>query len=227
MRYPSPMRGTTTLALAAAALALAGCRGSTPRLHGLPEQGIASVVVGGRLITPTGETRSGKLWINLEGEGGREAEVYRLPIDPQETLLFQVEPGLYHLAPTRNLVGSHQKLLKLRIEGRTYKVPFPRELLRKSGIQVKPKKVVPIGVLEAVVGKALPGRKPQVRVRLDDSVAARRQLVQDLIRDMMDPRAPTDVRESAISWLRALDMTLIEVLAEQERGPLYKSGANP
>lgn len=214
------------LALLGLAAALAGCRGSVPSLNGVPEQGIASVVIGARLVTQTGETRSGRVWINLEGEGGRDAEVYRLPINPGEALLFQVEPGFYHLAPTRSIFGSHQKNMKVRIEGRTYSVAFPRDLLRKSGIKVKPTKVVPIGVLEAVIPKPLPGRKPQLRIRLDDSVAARRQLVQDLIHDMMDPNAPTDQRLSAISWTRALDQTLVEVLAEQERGPLYKAAPN-
>lgn len=223
MRYPNAMRAAHAAGLLSL-LVLAGCRGSVPRLAGNPEQGISAVIVGGRLITPTGQTKSGRLWINLEGEGGREAQVYRLPLTPQEALLFQVEPGLYHLAPTRSLVGLHQPLLKVRVEGKTHKIPFPRDLLRKGGIRVKPTKIVALGVLEATVAKALPGRKPEVRVRLDDSVAARRSLVQDLIRDMMDPNAAPSQRLSAISWTRALEQTLVEVLAESDRGPLYKAG---
>ncbi len=213
----------SALILAAAALALAGCRGTVPTLNGDPEQGISSVIIGGRIVTSSGETRSGRMWLDLETDGGREAEIYRLPIKPQQALLYQVEPGTYHVAPTRNLFGFSQSLLKVRVEGHTYRVPFPRELLRKGAIVVKPTKIVPLGVLVAEVQQPLPGRRPVVQLRLDDSVAARRDLVQTLIRAMMDPNAPADMRMSAISWTRALDQTLVDVLAEPEREPLYKT----
>lgn len=218
------MRNSLALAAAAALGAgLAGCRGTIPELHGTPEAGISSVVIGGRIVLPTGETSSGRLHLNLEMEGGgREAEVYRLPVVPQRSLLYQVEPGVYRLAPTRNLLGFHQARLKVRIEGHTYRVPFPKEILRKPVVDIKPAKIVSLGVLEARVTSTGPGKPPLVRVRLDDSVEARRLIVQDLIRNMMDPRASRDLRESAISWTRALDQTLNELLSERQRIPLYK-----
>lgn len=225
MSYHPGMNRSSWAAAAAALCAglLSGCMGTVPTLNGEPEQGISSVIIGGRVITPLGETRSAKLWINLETDGGRDAEVYRLPVRPQEALLYQVEPGVYHVAPTRNLLGWSQPVLKITVEGRAYKVPFPRELLRKGSLDIKPTKIVPIGVLDVVVEKALPGRPPIVRMSLDDSVDARRGLVQQLIRAMMDPNAPADMRRSAIAWTRALDQTLVEVLAEPPREPLYKA----
>jgi len=68
---------------------------------------------------------------------------------------------------------------------------------------------------------ALPGRKPEIRVRLDDSVAARRATVQDVIRAMMDPARSLDARESAIAWSRGLQNSLQDLLAEEDRRPMY------
>ena len=42
-------------------LALAGCSGTAPRLNGLPEQGMSAVIIGGRFILPTGETKNGRI----------------------------------------------------------------------------------------------------------------------------------------------------------------------
>src|SRR5205814_997632 len=115
-----------------------GCRGTVPALYDPPEAGIASVVIGCRMILPTGETPDGKLALNLEDQDG--GETYRLPIYPQRILLYQVEPGLYKVMPTRSIFGFHQTNLRVTIDGRTYKVPFPREILRLTNIPVKRKK---------------------------------------------------------------------------------------
>lgn len=206
-----------------AALAAAGCRGSKPLAQADPERGMSAVILGGRIILPTGETRSGSLAVNLEGEGGgREAEVYRLPVRPQESSLHHIEPGVYKLAPTRSLLGFHQSQLKIRIEGRTYRVPFPRDILRKPALDVRPTKVVPIGILEASLTPSLPGQEGRLRVRLDDGVEARRQILQGLIRDMMDPAVPLETRSSAIAWTRALDQALLDLVSENPKRPTYK-----
>ena len=52
------MRATLPLTLG---LALAGCSGTAPRLNGLPEQGMSAVIIGGRFILPTGETKTATL----------------------------------------------------------------------------------------------------------------------------------------------------------------------
>jgi hypothetical protein len=211
-----------TLALIAAALALAGCAGTTPAANSMPGQGMSAVIVAGRFILPTGETRSGSMVLNFEGEGGRQAEIYRLNLLPGEASLYQVEPGVYHINPTRNLFGYHRPGVKVQIEGRVYEAPFPKELLRKSSIEVKSKKIVALGVVEARVSSALPGQQPSLRVRIDDSVNARRQLVSQVIHNMMDPNVPAQTRESAIAWSRALESSLMDLLSESERAPLYK-----
>jgi len=59
-------------------------------------------------------------------------------------------------------------------------------------------------------------------VRLDDSTQARRNVVQSTIRDMMDPRKSTEVRESSIAWSRALQNSLMELLAEEQQRQIYK-----
>ena len=209
-------------ALIAAALALAGCRGTVPDRDAPPEQSISAIVIGARMILPSGETRNGFTAVNFETDGGSRAEVYRLPVKAGESFLYLIEPGTYRLAPTRSLLGFYQPMMTVAIEGRKYRLPFPREIQRLDAHIVKPSKILALGILEARVLPALPGRKPEIRVRLDDSVLARRKLVQDTIREMMDPTRSLDTRESAISWSRALQYSLMDILSETEdRRPLY------
>lgn len=204
------------------AFGAAACRGTVPERNGPPEQAIAAILLGTRFSLPTGETRGGKTVVNFESEGGRQAEVYRLPVGGGENFLYLVEPGVYRVMPTRSLFGFHQATMKATIEGRTYRIPFPRELLRLPAYEVKPSRILPLGILEYKVQPALPGQPSRIAVRLDDSVEARRKIVQDTIRDMMDPRRSSDVRESAIAWTRSLQNSLLELLAEEERRPTYK-----
>lgn len=210
------------LLLAAAVLALAACRGAVPERNAPPEQAISAILINSKTILPAGETRNGRVTINFESEGGRQAEVYRLPLQSGENYLFLLEPGIYRIAPTRSIFGFYQMTLKVHIEGRTYTLPFPRDLLRQHAYEIKPGKITSMGTLEAKVMQALPGQKPTIRVRLDDSPQARRAAVQSAIRDMMDPRKPLEVRESALAWSRALQNSLMEMLAEDEQRRTYK-----
>lgn len=209
------------LPLLTAAL-LAACAGAVPERNAPPEQAISAILVGTRFVLPTGETRGGRTVVNFESEGGRRAEVYRLPLGGGENFLYLVEPGVYRIMPTRSLMGFHQTVLKATIEGRQYRIPFPRELLRLPAYEVKPSRILPMGVLELEVHAALPGRPSRVSVRLDDSVQARRRIVQETIRDMMDPRRDRDVRESAIAWTRSLQNSLLDLLAEEQKRPAFK-----
>ncbi|OGR70090.1 MAG: hypothetical protein A2X40_02370 [Elusimicrobia bacterium GWC2_65_9] len=133
-----------------------------------------------------------------------------------------MEPGVYRIAPTRSLFGFYQPQMKVVIEERTYQLAFPRDLLRQPPYSVRPTKIMVMGILEARVMTALPGQRPQIRVTLDDSIAARRKLVQDTIRDMMDPRQASATRESAITWSRALQNSLMDILSEEQQRVLYK-----
>jgi hypothetical protein len=212
------MKRLLFLALAA----LAGCAGTVPERNAPPEQSISAILIGTRFLLPTGETRGGRTVVNFESEGGRQAEVYRLPVSGGENYLYLVEPGVYRVMPARSLFGFHQTVMKARIEGRTYRIPFPRELLRLPAYNVKPSRILPLGILEYKVQAALPGQPSRIAVRLDDSVDARRKIVQETIRDMMDPRRSSDVRESAIAWTRSLQNSLLDLLAEEEKRPAYK-----
>jgi len=206
----------------AAVLLLAGCRGTVPDREAPPEHGIAAILIGARMRTPDGEARDGLAVLGFETKKqGQDAEVYRLPVHAGDVLLFRVEPGTYGLAPTRTLFGASEPVMRVRVDDRVYRLPFPRELMRPT-YEAIPHKVAVLGVIETQVLPALPGQAPQVRVRLDDSPETRRELVQRLIRDMMDPRVPADQRNSAISWSHALQDSLIHVLAEQQKHPLYE-----
>jgi hypothetical protein len=210
--------------LFAGILLAAACRGTVPERNAPPEQAISAILLGCKTILPSGETRNGRIIVNFESEGGRQAEVYRLPLSGGENYLYLIEPGLYRIAPTRSIFGFYQPVMNVVIEGRVYSLPFPRDLLRQHAYDIKPGKITALGSLEATVLPALPGQKPSIRVRLDDTTQARRNVVQSLIRDMMDPRKTSDVRESSIAWSRALENSLMELLAEDEHRQLYKPG---
>ena len=207
--------------LVAAALGASACRGTVPDRNAPPEQAISAVVIGARMILPSGETRNGYTAINFETEGGSRAEVYRLPVKGAENFLYLVEPGTYRLAPTRNLFGFYQPTLTVVIEDRKYRLPFPRDIQRLNAYTIKPSKILALGILEARVMPALPGRAPEIRLRLDDSVPSRRKVVQDTIHDMMDPGRPLEARESAVAWSRGLQNALQDILAEEEHRSLY------
>ncbi len=203
-------------------LSLAACRGTVPDRNAPPEQAISAVLIGCHTYLPSGETRNSRLFVNFESEGGRQAEIYRLPLTGGENYLYLVEPGIYRIGPTRSIFGSFQTEMSVVIEGRTYRLPFPRELLRQHSYEIRPGKIFSMGSLEATVMPALPGQKPTIRVRLDDSPQARRTVVQNAIHDMMDQRKSTEVRESALAWSRSLQISLMDLLAEEEQRPLYK-----
>ncbi|MBI4060945.1 MAG: hypothetical protein HY403_05885 [Elusimicrobia bacterium] len=200
----------------------AACRGAVPNRNAPPEQAISAILIGCRTILQSGEAREGRVAINFESEGGRRAEVYRLPLNGGENHLYLVEPGVYRVAPTRSFLGFHQPALNVVVDGRAYSAPFPRELLRQHSYEILPARITLIGSLEVAVTPASSGGQPTIRVRLDDSVQARRDIVQSAIRDMMDPRKPEQVRESSIAWSRALQNSLMQLLAEEEQRPLYK-----
>lgn len=208
-----------------AILILSGCRGSIPSREGIPDRVLGAVAIGGRIILPSGETRAGSMTINLESEGGSQAEVYRLPIRLKRSTLYQIEPGVYHLAPTRSLLGFHQPSLSVRIEGAVYTIPFPKDIMRKAAVTVKPGHAVPLGILEARIAAPVPGQEPSVKLYLNDSVAARRALVEELIHDMMDPSMPLGEREHAISWSRSLENSLVDITSEVEKPALFKPAA--
>ncbi len=220
-RRSAILHGMKRAALLAAALGLAACRGSVPERDAPPEQSISAILIGARMILPSGETRNGSMAINFETEGGSRAEVYRLPVKAGENYLYLIEPGTYRLAPTRSMFGFYQPTMTVVIEGRRYRLPFPRDIQRLDAYTIKPLKILALGILEARVMPALPGRKPEIRVRLDDSVLSRRKLVQDTIHDMMDPTRSLDTREGAVSWSRALQNSLMDILSEEDRRPLY------
>ncbi len=210
------------LLLVTSVFAFAACRGTVPERNAPPEQAISAILIGCKTILPSGETRNGRIKINFESEGGRQAEVYRLPLDGGENYLFLIEPGTYRITPTRSIFGFYKPTMKVVIEGRTYPLPFPRDLLRQHAYDIKPGKITALGSLEAKVMPALPGQKPAIQVRLDDSTQARRNVVQSTIRDMMDPRRSLEVRETSIAWSRALQNSLMELLAEDGQRQLYK-----
>ncbi len=202
--------------------ALAACRGTAPRPEHTPEHRFAAVVMGGRIILQTGEAQRGEVAINLEGEGGRQAMNYRLAVPAGRAALYPVEPGIYRLTPTRSLLGGHQDHMPLWVESDSYRAPFPRDILRKRPFEIRPKRITALGILEARLTLDPRTRQPRATVRLDESVEARRRVVQELIQSMMSPATPAEERKLTIGWSQALDTALSEIIAETQRAPLFK-----
>lgn len=206
------------LALVAPLILAGGCAGSSPSKNADPSAGLSAVLVRGRLLLPTGETTSGRLVLNLESE----AEQYRIDFKPRETLLYVVEPGVYHVYPARNFFGNPSEKFSAVINGRTYRVPFPRDILRLAPAVVKPRNVVPVGVLEVRLVPASGKSDYQIAVHFDNRVETRRQLVQDMITRMMDPDAPTSLRDNAVAWTQSLDQALVLLQGAEDVRPAYK-----
>ncbi len=207
--------------LAAAAL-LAGCAGTIPRRDYGPDSGLSAVILGGKIILPAGESREGSIAINLEGDGGRQASTYRLPLEVGRAKLFLIEPGDYRLLPTRSIFGFRRDSISVELEGRTLSVPFSREILRRPAMTIRSKKAHSLGVLVIKINTALPGQPASITASLDDGPAARRSAVQEIIREMMDPNSTVEERETAILWAKPLDDILSAIMAEPERRPTFK-----
>lgn len=197
---------------------LASCSGSRPVRFGESKFGFSGVIVRGRILTPTGEIQDGRMALNLESD----AEHYRLPFEPGETTILRVEPDRYRIHPTRGLFGRTQRFLTVVIAGRKLRVPFPRDILRMPPIEAKPTQIIPIGILEAKLLPIKKGRHPQIVVRLDNSIAARRELVEETIKKMMDSKEKIKIRSSAVSWTRALERALSKIQGEEEAALSYK-----
>ncbi len=200
--------------------ALAACRGTKPVRFGESKFGFSSLIVRGRIITPTGEMTTGKMSLNMESEA---ADRYRVPFEPGKTVVWRVEPDIYRIHPTRNIFGFVQRDLSVQIAGRNFRVPFPRHILRKEEIDIKPTRIIPLGILEVKLFPIRKGKPPKIIVTLDDSVETRRRLIQEVIDMMIDPTVPVRVRSAAISWTRALQGALLDVVGEQQEEPAYKS----
>jgi len=216
MWYPSVMGRAVVLS---SLLLACGCRGTMPEHFGEARLGFGAVLIRGRFILPTGEDRRGWVTLNLESETG---ERYRLRFQAGETSLLMVEPDLYRLHPARNPFGFVKNTLTVRLGHDAWRVPFPREILRKAPLDVKPTRLVPIGVLEVRFVPIKKGEAGKILIHLDDSVSARRGLVEEMVNKMMDPKADIDVRRSAISWTRALEQALVLLQSEQPTTPGYK-----
>ncbi|MFH2204454.1 MAG: hypothetical protein ABIJ96_15160 [Elusimicrobiota bacterium] len=201
-----------------AVLLLASCSGTHASRYGESKFGYAGVIVRGRILTPTGETDKGRLALNLESD----SEKYRLAFEPGLTTILRIEPDRYRLHPTRDLFGFIEEELTVIIAGRKFRVPFPRDILRQAPLEAKPTRLVPIGILEVKLLPIMKGRSPKVVVRLDSSIQARRELVEDMIKKMMDPKTKLKTRDSTVSWSRALERALIDIQGEEESALSYK-----
>ncbi len=200
------------LFLVAGILLAGACRGTAPRRNAPPEHDISAILISCKTTDASGQMSNGRVTVNLESSGGRQKMLYRFPLHGGQTGLYTVEPGVYRLAPTRSIWGFSQRGVHVVIADRKYSLPLPAEILSRPAYEINPGRIMVLGSLEA---RVLPGRNPSIAVRLDDSAQTRRAIVQGAIADMMDMRKTMAVREGAIAWRRALQLSLMDILSEK------------
>ncbi|MFA6091718.1 MAG: hypothetical protein WCU88_04465 [Elusimicrobiota bacterium] len=211
------LRTALFCAAAASAALLGACRAGAPAYFGGTEPGKGAILVGIRLLDNSEELKEGRLRIDIESDEER----YGLILHPGRTVLVQVEPGDYRLLPEKTLFGGARTDISIVMKRRSYRMNFPRDLLRMEALPVKPGKVAAMGFIEAKLLPHAPGERPKILLRLDSSVDARRQNISDLIARMMDPQTPQSLREGAVSWARPLEQALVRVQGEKDSAPSY------
>lgn len=204
--------------LAAAATLVAACQGSVPSLHGGGKGGYGAIIVRGRATTPSGETYRARLSLGFESDEMH----YVIPFTPGHATMYIVEPGKYRITPLRGPFGIPLDTLDVVVEGRSLSAPFPRNILRLDEIEVRPRHVVPIGVLNVNVVRQPGQRRLRVEADLDTSKDKRRRLVEEKVQQMLDPRVDSDERDTAVNWNTALDEALLTVQSAPDLRPAFK-----
>ena len=199
-------------------LPLTACRASLPPTTTGPSPLYAALLVKGRIVMPAGEVDAGMITLDMESP----MHEYQIDFIPKKTILYSVEPGAYHFSPIRTVFGRTSTILKLKISGQNFDVPFPAELLRRS-VVAPPTQVIPVGILVARVSTPPHQSQYVFHVSLDDSLRARKSLVQDAIRQLMDTNTSSAQRENPVKWIRALDQTFEQLQSDQEGNEPVKS----
>ena len=205
--------------LAAAGFVCAACQGSVPSLHGTGKSGYGAIIVRGQATTPSGETRRARMALGFESDQMR----YLIPFTPGHATMYVIEPGRYRVTPARGPFGISLDTLDVVVEGRSLSAPFPRDILRLDEIEVKPRHVVPIGILKVDVARKTGERRVHVRATLDTSKDSRRRLVEEKVQQMLDPRVDSDERDTAVSWNSAIDQALLDVQSAPDLHPAFKA----
>ena len=198
-----------------AAVALCGCSGSVPTQRDDNEGSseLSAVLIRGRLTTPSGELRAGKLFLNLESD----KQKYRLTVYAKQTTLYQVQPGRYHLAPTRTVLGSQEKNVRLEINGKQINLSFPEDMAEHDPIVLKTGRVVPIGIVDVRFSPSQDPNKASVTVSLDDTQETCTTMLQAMIQWIMGPEISDTEREPLMMWAQPMERALMESQGSQSR----------
>jgi hypothetical protein len=188
-------------------IVLSGCGGTAPSTRADSSQESSGVLIQGRLIMPSGEIREGGMVVNLESEDHQ----YQMAIAPRQTSLYFVKPGTYRIAPPRGVFGNAEATWTVQFSDQKYSGTFPDALSRHAEYVVRPGKIVSLGIVEARLSKTGEHEKPILSGTLIEDVDSKRELVQDSIRKMGDPKLSATERETAINSSMALQEALVEL----------------
>ena len=200
---------------------LSGCAGTSPLTTSEISPNRGAIVIAARINTPNGRAYSGGVYLTLQGIGGGSLETYRFFLPARKTMLYQIATGIYRIEAPKNFFGTPEKALTVTADGRKYFPPFPKALSQLKPLVVKPEKAIALGELDISVTPGSSESPRAASVEFHHSAKAQRRVLSQIIRDMLNPDTPENVRKSEQSWLNSLQKALTDA-AQQAETPNQK-----
>ncbi len=190
---------------------LCGCAGTSPRTASEISPNRGAVVIAARINTPNGRAYKGGVHLTLQGIGGGSLETYDFYLPARRTLLYQIAAGAYRIEAPKNFLGVPKKTLPVIADGKKYFPDFPQALSRLKPLVVKPERTMAIGELAISVSSGSQEGPYSVSIEFKQDAKEKRRLLSQIIRDMINPEIPEDIRKSEQSWLNSLQKALTEI----------------
>ena len=196
---------------------LAACAGMTPTTTGQARTDLGALIIAARIETPNGRAYSGGVTLNLLGIGKGSSESYRRFLPARRTLLYQIKPGLYRLQAPLDFFGNSKGTLPIRTDNERYSPSFPKDLAYFPPCEIKAEKTTAIGHIRSFIMPVPQGVAPNIKIKFNHDLAARRRLIESVISSMGNPDIPEAERKSYQSWARSLEQALTSISALQRQ----------
>ncbi len=190
---------------------LCACAGTAPRTTADISPNRGAVIIAARIKTPDGLAYTGGVHLTLQGVGGGSLETYNFYLPARRTLLYQIAAGTYRIEAPKNFMGITLKTLPIVADGKKYFPAFPKSLSQLKPLVVKPEKTIVIGELDISATPATQESPRSVSIEFKHKTHDKRKLLAQIIRQMVDPEMPENVRKSEQSWINSIQKALIEV----------------
>lgn len=195
---------------------LAGCAGTSPLTTSEISPNRGAIVIAARINTPNGRAYSGGVHLTFQGIGGGSLETYQFFLPARKTLFYQIATGIYRVEAPKNFFGIPEKTLTVIADGKKYFPPFPKELSQLKPLVVKPERTIALGELDISVTPSTSESPRAVSIKFHHGTKAQRRVLSRIIRDMLNPDTPENVRKSEQSWLYSLQKALTDANQQTE-----------